>query len=208
MPQRLSLDQLQIREPCHESWESMRVEDGSRRHCDSCVKHVHDLSALSRVEVEQLLMGPGELPCVRFARGDDGRVLTREDFAPPVVITLPARRPWLRRVAALAATLGFGSLFNLGCSRQPEEEPIVMGGIAPSTMPSTRPVYPGQAVMGDITPIPEPTHTKGKPAPPTTQPSNDPIITGHTVGIISAAPPPKLPPEKAKAATPKRSRPA
>src|SRR3712207_667528 len=73
------LDVIEVKEPCHASWESMRG-DGRVRFCQGCGKLVHNLSAMSREEAAALVGGcaaAGEL-CVRFARSPDGGVATLE----------------------------------------------------------------------------------------------------------------------------------
>lgn len=85
----LSLDVLNINEPCPADWSAMSSEGEARRFCDQCELHVHDLSAMPRVEAEALLEskasesnGPGEAParlCVRYLKDADGRILTLED---------------------------------------------------------------------------------------------------------------------------------
>lgn len=196
MTQRVSLDQLSVREPCHVSWDAMHNAASGRRFCDSCAKHVHDFSAMSRGEVEALLAVDGERPCVRFARGQDGRVLTRDDFAPTALP--PSRRQWLRRVATLAATFGFGSLFNLGCDRVETGPPVTMGGIhdmpGPSTVPTTPPeTVRGEVVMGDVALPIAGKPTIGEPTTkpttmPTTQPIRGPIIGPVTTGMVAPFP--------------------
>lgn len=204
---RFALDQLQVREPCHESWDAMHLEDGGqRRHCDSCAKSVHDFSTMTRAEVDALLSGPA-VPCVRFARGADGRVLTREDFEAAVATQRSlSRRGWLRRVAAIAATLGIGSLFNIGCdSRRPvtgspvaqtagtsedlgsvrgraeQTDPQPMGKLAP--IPNAEQPKLSEAVMGDIALATKPTT---KPTmKPATRPTDPYPVSGRTMGIIA-----------------------
>ena len=79
--QRVSLDVIQVAEPCHESWDAMTGDDRVR-FCRGCSKHVHNLSAMSRTEAERLVCESAGSLCVRFARGEDGRVQTLEYRAP------------------------------------------------------------------------------------------------------------------------------
>jgi hypothetical protein len=58
--------------PCSEPWEGMAPR-GCNRHCASCDKTIHDLSALELAEVEDLLES-GEGVCVRARVGKDGIV--------------------------------------------------------------------------------------------------------------------------------------
>ncbi len=100
---------LHIAEPCHASWEAMTGDD-ARRFCDSCQKHVHHLSGMTRREAERLLSAPreGGSLCVRYAHDTAGevrfRALRRRATAP-----MAQRRGAAELVAtasAFAAMLG------------------------------------------------------------------------------------------------------
>ena len=58
--------------PCEEPWESMAPR-GCNRHCASCDKIIHDLSALTFDEADRLLEHEEEV-CVRAQIGSDGAV--------------------------------------------------------------------------------------------------------------------------------------
>jgi hypothetical protein len=93
---------LPIANPCHEDWDGM-TRDGARRFCQSCDKHVHDLSDMSEAEGMALLSRPRDRQlCVRYRAAADGTVLFRPE-------STPAPRPravvWLSAAASLAATL-------------------------------------------------------------------------------------------------------
>ncbi len=83
-------DQVHIQSPCHADWSAM-TGDSRRRHCGSCDKHVHDLSAMTEREAAKLVASSRDL-CVRYAARPDG-----------TVIHAPARR--LPRVVAMAGAL-------------------------------------------------------------------------------------------------------
>ncbi len=157
MGHHLSLEQIKIAEPCHASWDAMSG-DATRRFCDSCSKHVHDLSTLSREEAEALVNAGGSV-CVRMQIEPGGVVRTKQSLQGPQ----RRRAPWMRLAASFATLLGVGSLFQFGCERAkptmgapvptPPEQMRTMGMITPqlpTTLPST--------LMGDI-------------ALPTTQPA-------------------------------------
>lgn len=61
--------------PCAERWEEMSPR-GCNRHCASCDKVIHDLSAMTIEETEALLRVDPE-PCVRARVGRDGSVETK-----------------------------------------------------------------------------------------------------------------------------------
>ena len=78
---RLSLDVIDVAEPCTRPWEAMAGDDRVR-YCEGCRKHVHNLSAMSRGEAERLVCESAGRLCVRFERAHDGRVQTLEYRAP------------------------------------------------------------------------------------------------------------------------------
>ena len=182
----ISLDQLHVDEPCHAAWESMQAAGESRRHCESCAKHVHDLSAMSRDDVQMLLATSGELPCVRFERGADGRVLTREDFSPPSPMatnSVTTRRSWLRRAAAIAAAMGIGSLFNVGCDRSSGATTGIVAATqptGPNAPPPGRPLPVGRAVLGEPVAADMPPSTR-----PTACAADVPPVSARTMGAIA-----------------------
>jgi hypothetical protein len=72
-----TLDQIQIASPCNARWEDM--EGGQRaRFCGQCRKHVFNLSAMTRAEVETLVQEKEGRFCGRFFRRADGTLLTAD----------------------------------------------------------------------------------------------------------------------------------
>ncbi len=69
------LDRLVIAAPCSASWNSMEGDDRIR-HCNSCSKHVYNISSMTRQEAEQFLSQQSTGKCMRFFRRKDGTVLT------------------------------------------------------------------------------------------------------------------------------------
>ncbi|MCE9572430.1 MAG: hypothetical protein K8W52_04675 [Deltaproteobacteria bacterium] len=115
------LDRVVIKTPCKESWAAMRGDD-RKRFCGKCDKHVYDLSAMTAVEAEALLAGPGEAPCLRLYRRPDGTVLTSDC---PIGSRRRRRNRWAIvgvAVAAVASLLGFATRSQRGA---------VQGGMAP-----------------------------------------------------------------------------
>ncbi len=159
MPARPSipLEQFQIPTPCTEDWAGMHG-DAAKRFCDKCNKHVHDLAHVDRAQADALLnqQTAGHV-CVRMARDNAGRVITRDYWK-------------FAAGAALAATVGLN-----GCSKAEQvwdsalvavglrKPPVVAGGLCPPPPPPP-PVYNG--AMGDACPVPQP---KPMPAPPVPQ---------------------------------------
>jgi hypothetical protein len=72
---RTSLDVIQVARPCPANWDAMQG-NASRRFCQHCNKHVHNLSAMTRDEAQDLICSSvGEL-CARYARDEAGAVVT------------------------------------------------------------------------------------------------------------------------------------
>src|SRR5438105_3547467 len=89
---------LQIAAPCPMSWARMDGNE-TRRYCDSCRLHVHDLSAMTAEEAETLPQThQGEL-CGRYTRGSEGHILTSA-FPTPL---RPLRSLLLKHGATVAA---------------------------------------------------------------------------------------------------------
>lgn len=64
---------LPIQDPCHEDWDAMNTTDGASRFCDSCAKHVHDVSAMTERQAWTVLADESKRGrvCVRYTL--DGR---------------------------------------------------------------------------------------------------------------------------------------
>lgn len=98
------LDQVRIAAPCGESWEAM---DGNARtrFCAGCGHHVHNLSAMSRAEAQDVLARADGRVCIRFHPKPNGSPMTSEDVAAfqnqPTAPVRPAN--WPRRWAAAAS---------------------------------------------------------------------------------------------------------
>lgn len=50
----MKTEQINIEEPCHQSWEQMSGDE-QRRFCSHCDKHVHNLSAMTKAQAQELL---------------------------------------------------------------------------------------------------------------------------------------------------------
>jgi hypothetical protein len=69
------LDSIEVKSPCMQDWDSMHGND-EMRFCDHCVKHVHNLSALTRKDARKLIVRSQGGICVRYIRRPDGRIET------------------------------------------------------------------------------------------------------------------------------------
>lgn len=116
----MALRLLPIARPCHERFDAMHGDE-KRRFCDSCEKHVHDLSAGTEEEARELLAAnQGNRICVRFTHEASGTVRFRAAAT----------------VAAVAAAVAVS-----GCSSQVAETPVqdpssvmMMGDMVPDAV--------------------------------------------------------------------------
>src|SRR4051812_44457491 len=77
MSNRVSLDMIDIAEPCSASWDQMQGDD-RRRFCGECKLHVYDISSMTRDAAEQLIASREGRLCVRIYRRADGTVVTKD----------------------------------------------------------------------------------------------------------------------------------
>jgi hypothetical protein len=73
----LPLANVQIASPCSARWDEMKGDD-RMRFCGDCKKHVHDLSKLTREEVDVFLHTHSEGACVRLYQRTDGTLITAD----------------------------------------------------------------------------------------------------------------------------------
>jgi hypothetical protein len=155
---RMSLNQIEVAEPCDVSWDQM-AGNGAGRFCEHCRKTVHDLSAMSKDQAERLVCESGGNLCVRFARAADGEMLTL-DYR-----SAPAKRGWTWRMWTVIALAGgltagvvnaaiFGKRVMPAAAAQTQPPRMMMGVIAPTYAP----VGTGSNASGDK-PCPNPTST-------------------------------------------------
>ncbi|MCB9598250.1 MAG: hypothetical protein H6719_36390 [Sandaracinaceae bacterium] len=112
---KLSLDVIDVPDPCPEPWDGMKGDD-KVRFCGLCEKNVFHLSNMTRDDANELLaQATGEI-CVRFYRRADGTVVTT-DCAP---IRFAAMRRLARRTLTGAASMIvalLGLVFSLSLFR-------------------------------------------------------------------------------------------
>ncbi len=115
------LDNLSIASPCNALWEQM-AGDARSRHCQLCDKSVYNLSGMTRVEAEALLVQKEGRLCVRYFRRADGTVLTRDC---PVGRERLARRMKIAAWSTIgAAVTALGAVFaTLGVTDRPSCKP-------------------------------------------------------------------------------------
>ncbi|MEK7781139.1 MAG: hypothetical protein AAB370_06530 [Verrucomicrobiota bacterium] len=185
MKMTINVDKIRVASPCHARWNDMDGDERAR-FCRQCSKHVFNLSAMTRGQIETLVREKEGKFCGRFHRRADGTMLTAD---------CPSR---LRRVRERLARIG-GALCALvlsvaGCgtretnsNRGEEKGKVVMGDIAvPPVICATN---PSPEIMGIIA-LPEP------PQPPNT---NAPVLMGEIFAPSpsnSSAPPSPVTPGK------------
>ncbi len=72
------LNSVAVKTPCTQDWDLMYGND-EMRFCQHCVKHVHDLSAMTRRDAEKLVARAKGSICVRYVRRQDGKIQTASD---------------------------------------------------------------------------------------------------------------------------------
>ncbi|MFO0739336.1 MAG: hypothetical protein U0270_25795 [Labilithrix sp.] len=106
MKRLLPVVQKLIAAPCDVPWASMKGDDKTR-HCGECDRDVHNLSAMSKDELQAFLRAivdapqNATLPCVSMYARQDGTVLLED-----CPVGIRARR----RKALIASTLGLGGV--------------------------------------------------------------------------------------------------
>jgi hypothetical protein len=170
----VSLDVIQIQNPCPADWDAMRGDDRVR-FCGECKLHVYNLSAMSKTQAESLIASREGRLCVRYYQRADGTVIT-EDCSR---IRRALRRTKLLLTGAgsalmmlMLAPFGFGNIKpNLPASPADQHVPAIQGDIcgpAPVLMGKIAPPIP---VMGEIGPV-----------APSTQPATQPTTAPTTQG--------------------------
>lgn len=192
------IDLLRVGTPCDVGWDNMREVDERDRHCARCDLVVHDVSSMTRAEVEMLLdeRARGERVCLhRVVREADGAVLVADGY-----IERARRAPPSRFVAAAVAT----ATAMTACSpASPPQAPQSEIAIAPMVAPApiettTAPPQPAPATPVEPEPEPDPfsqpvTPVKVTPvrtAPMKVSPKPAPKVAPTKPGKPAKAPPP------------------
>lgn len=162
--------QLHIPEPCSADWAEM-TGDEKRKFCDACAKHVHDLSAMTLREAEEVLQSDRESGhlCVRYAYDAQGDVKfqTRR-----VLASAPASqlRGAVRLTAAAAAMLMVTGISELMSATQ--------------ALAQTPPNQPPPMIAGGIAPLHPPMHPPGVPSPWNTPGTSGPRVNPNKQEIL------------------------
>lgn len=118
----IDLDSLRVANPCNARWEDM-AGDERARFCGSCRKHVFNLSAMTRPEIQDLVVRTEGKFCGRFYRRSDGRMLT----ADCVTGRRQRRRKMARWAGSVFATLMFWLGFRTSGQAEQTNPPPTMG---------------------------------------------------------------------------------
>ena len=182
MPARpISLDVIQIKQPCSADWDAM-PGDAARRYCGDCRLHVHDLSAMRRRDAERLIAEAGrQRVCALVRRDDDGRVLTREGVRRQRRRAARARLATVLGLAALTVASGFAAAMGARPDGwQAERQRLIetlrppataRGGAAERLAGGLTPPVPGEIaapemvgdiVMGEPEAVPAPAAVRGR----------------------------------------------
>lgn len=187
---------VEIKSPCHESWDAMHG-DTERRFCDVCAKHVHNLSAMTRQAATDLLQAhKGEHLCVRYSNQEDGQISFRDTV--PLSRLRPVRTAFAAMLLAACAPHGDGPpIQDLGDiaieAMARDAKPSPEGGCEVQTGPFTTMHFPaGHEVCKNVVDL------GAQIRPP--QPPPIPTVPEVTVPTMGAAPiaadPPPPPPEE------------
>jgi hypothetical protein len=114
--------EIPISTPCGADWRTMKPSD-TKRFCDTCKKHVHDLSAMTRGEAQAVLASPPvEGLCVRYLRDAHGDIVFRQG---PIAPTLLVRARRIALVAAAAALpMAMAACGTMGSPRPTMGSPV------------------------------------------------------------------------------------
>jgi Carboxypeptidase regulatory-like domain len=102
------LDHIKIASPCSADWEQMEGNDRVR-FCGQCKKNIFNLSAMTRKDVESLLLKSDGDICTRLYRRADGTVLTADC---PVGLRLKVARVQRRLGWAISGTLSLATAWG------------------------------------------------------------------------------------------------
>lgn len=98
---RPTLERLRVSSPCNADWDAM-TGNSEVRFCEHCSKHVHDLSAMTRREAEQLVAESNGRLCIRYRSSSNNRVITKD--TPPMLHAIRRTSTRASRLAAGAFT--------------------------------------------------------------------------------------------------------
>src|SRR5689334_3992004 len=108
------LERIQISSPCQADWDEMTGNEQVRR-CGHCHLDVHNLTTMTREQVEALVAKSEGRLCVRYVLRPEGSI--RTDFPPPPI---HVARP---RASLLVAGAFTAALSISGAAQQADRHP-------------------------------------------------------------------------------------
>lgn len=125
------LDRITVPTPCTVDWNTMQGDD-KVRFCSQCKLNVHNLSAMSQTEAENLMDASEGRLCVRFYRRLDGTVVT--DNCPVGLRAMrdKARLMMLKTAANIALLSGATALAAVALNAANPSSCLAQGAMAPS----------------------------------------------------------------------------
>jgi hypothetical protein len=129
---------IPIASPCGADWRTMKPSD-TKRFCDACQKHVHDLSAMTPTAAKALLSSPPtEGLCVRYLYDAHGEILFR-DAPLPTGMLVRAKR-FATAAAAVALPMALAACSgSMPVQATMGEVQVMMGAPPPLPAPSATP---------------------------------------------------------------------
>jgi hypothetical protein len=127
---------LVIPEPCPAEWNEMSG-DAERRFCNSCQKHVHNLSAMTPQAAARLVEGKpadGRSLCIRYTPDVTGEVRYTARRVPATAPREQVRGARLLQTAALSVLSLFGGTISglmEEAAAQPHGDESIAGGMEP-----------------------------------------------------------------------------
>lgn len=111
------LDRIRVATPCTASWEQMKG-DQKKRFCDQCKLHVHNFSAMTGTEIQQLIEGAaGKRICGRLFRRADGTMITSDCPAGLAALRRKVARVVAGAAAAVLSAVGIFTFLRSGSPR-------------------------------------------------------------------------------------------
>ncbi len=162
------LKNLKIASPCSADWNNM-IGDDRVRFCGQCGLNVYNLSNMSQIEAERLIMEREGKLCVRFYVRADGTVLTSD-----CPVGWAAYKQRMRKIATAVASFIFTFIAGLGIynyffkpSPAKGGSEVLMGTIA--VAPASQPPVVSDVLMDKVvaqplmgTPVPLPARPEYK----------------------------------------------
>lgn len=138
---------LRVASPCSVGWETMSGDERSR-HCNSCKLNVYNISALTKIEVENLITKREGRVCVRLYKRADGTILTKDC---PIGFRAYQKRVARFAGAALATILG---LFSVSFGQKEDNKVVDASKVKIVRQASQKTILSGQIldVYGAVVP--------------------------------------------------------